>query len=173
MSVKKNLVFSVLLFLSLSGLWAQSTISDSSMVSTQFDMTGFPQWTRDLRRAEIIAFGSFPFMYFFTNLSYDTYRFATHNWDRRYAPWPMKGAGAVETSQREKLAVIGIAAGGAVLVALIDFTIVKVKRNRAEKEIRNLPPGSPIIIQKPLYADEDSGSAGNETPPQAEDPGTP
>lgn len=160
--MKRNIVFLFLLLFSLSGLWAQTGTSDSSMGSTQFDMTGFPQWTKDLRRGEIIAFGSFPFMYFFTNFSYDTYRFATHSWDRRYAPWPMKGAGAVETSQKEKLAVIGIAAGSAVLVALIDFAIVKVKRNRAEREIRSLPPGSPIIIQKPLYAEEEAVSAEGE-----------
>ena len=160
-------------FISLSRLWAQNSTVDASLPSVQFDMTGFPQWSKDLRRAEIVAFGSFPFMYFFTNLGFDTYRCATHGWDTRYAPWPLKPAGAVEQTQSEKVMTLGIAAGGAVLVALVDYGIVLYKRNRQAKESRNLPPGTPIIIRKPLYGEEgDSPASGTETP-GSPDTGTP
>lgn len=157
-----------LLFVSLPGLNAQTTPSDPSMNSTQFDMTGFPQWARDLRRGEIIAFGSFPFAYFFTNFGVDLYRTAANGWDSSYAPWPFTGAGAIDKTQNEKIMTIGIAAGGAVLLALIDFGIMKYKRNREEMESRNLPPGTPIIIRKPLNEDEGGNPADTETPDSSE-----
>jgi hypothetical protein len=133
-----------------------------AQTSSSFDMTGFPQWTKDLRRGEIVAFGSFPFAYFFTNLTIDTYRCATHGWDRRYAPWPVKSAGAVELTQKEQLRNLGIAASGAVLIAVVDHLIVRYKRNKAEEQIRSLSPGTPIIIRKPLDAE---GAVIEETPP--------
>ena len=76
--------------------------------SVFFDMSGFPQWAKDLRRGEIITFGAFPFTYFFTSLVYDTYRCANNGWDTRYAPWPVKSAGAVELSQSEHFATLGV-----------------------------------------------------------------
>ena len=167
------LLFLFILFVSVSVLHAQSTSSSSSsMSSSQFDMTGFPQWAKDLRRAEIITFGSFPFAYFFTSFSFDTYRFATNGWDRRYAPWPIKSAGAIESSQNEKLMTIGIAAGVAVLIAVIDYGIVRHKRNRLEQESRNLPPGTPIIIRSPMNGETDESPESMEIPaPSA--PGSP
>ncbi|AEF83179.1 hypothetical protein [Leadbettera azotonutricia] len=134
---------------------AQTNSSSTNASSSQFDMTGFPQWAKDLRRGEIIAFGSFPFAYFFTNFTIDTFRFATHDWDRRYAPWPIKSAGSIELSQKEQFRNLGIAASGAVLIAVVDHLIVRYKRNKAEEKIRNLPAGTPIIIRKPL--DETGG----------------
>jgi hypothetical protein len=130
------------------GLFAQT--SSSTPVSPQFDMTGFPLWARDLRRGEIVAFGSFPFAYFFTNFFYDSYRTVAHGGDMRYAPWPLKPAGAVNKTQDEEFLTLGVAAGGAVAIALIDYIIVRYKRNKLEEEVRQLPAGTPIIIRRPL-----------------------
>jgi len=152
--MKRSSVICIILLLSifpLPDLWAQSFASDSSMTSSHFDMSGFPQWSKDLRRFEIVAFGSFPFTYFFSTVGFDTYRFATNNWDRRYAPWPIKPAAAIEQTQEQKFRVLGAAAGGALLVALIDYSIVVYKRNKREKEIRSIPAGTPIIVRTPLY----------------------
>jgi len=161
--MKKNLVlFIFLFFVSLSVLHSQSTPPDPGMNSTQFDMSDFPQWTRDLRRAEIIMFGSFPFTYFFSNFGFDTYRWIKNNdgnlfseYNRRYAPWPLDSAGSIGKTQDEKILTLGIAAGGALLIALVDFGIERYKRSAREREIRNYPEGTPIIIKKPLYAEED------------------
>jgi len=158
----------LLFFVFLHGIPAQS--GSSGMTSTEFDMSSFPQWTRDLRRGEIIAFGSFPFAYFFANFSFDTYRWANNGWDTRFAPWPIKGAGAVEQSQDEKFKVIGIAAGGAVLIALIDYGIVRYKRSQKEKEIRSLPAGTPIIVRTPLGAKEQDSNTGDGAASETESP---
>ena len=148
------LIFSLLVF---SHLISAQTSTASS--ATQFDTTGFPQWAKDLRRAEIIAFGVFPFAYFIANFSYDSYRWSNQGFsDMRYAPWPLKGEGAIEQTQEEKFRVIGIAAGTAVLISLIDYSIERYKRNQKEKERISLPEGTPIIIRRPLNPDEGSVS---------------
>ena len=164
--MKKPALALLLLFISLSGLWAQTTPPDPKMTSSQFDMTGFPQWARDLRRGEIVAFGSFPFAYFFTNFGVDLYRCGTNGWDRRYAPWPFDAPGSVDKTKQQRIMTIGIAAGGAVLIALVDFGIEMYKRYKIEKDIRNLPQGTPIIIRKPLNEGD------TETPENAAAPST-
>jgi hypothetical protein len=41
------------------------------------------------------------------------------------------------------------------LFALVDHGIVRYRRNRAEREIRALAPGTPVIIRTPLYEEEE------------------
>jgi hypothetical protein len=146
--------------------WAQTAAPTPAPIqeSTRFDTFEFPQWARDLRRGEIIAIGVFPFVLLLTAISVDTYRFQSHGWNRQYAPWPIKSAGAVDRDKSENIRVISIAAAGAVAIALTDYAIVRIKRYKRQKEMERLPSGTPIIIQKPLSkqaedAEEPSGEA--------------
>jgi hypothetical protein len=91
---------------------------------------GPPQWAKDLRRGEIIAFGSFPFTFFFTKTFMDLYRMATHDWDSRYAPI-IKPAGAIPMTESEIKIMLGIAVSSSVVVAVVDHFIVKHKRAKA------------------------------------------
>jgi hypothetical protein len=150
--------------LPLLGLHAQSSSGTVNPAAGQFDMTGFPLWAKDLRRGEIVAFGSFPFAYFFTNFFYDTYRSATHGWDMRYAPWPLKPAGSIGKTQDEEFLTLGIAAGGAVLIAVADHLIVRYKRSKAEEQLRRLPPGTPIITRRPMDEDDEAPQDEAESP---------
>ena len=135
-------------------LWTQE--------STHFDMTEFPLWARDLRRAEIVAFGSFPFAYFFTNFGYNFYRFSDNDWDRRYAPWPFTSAGAIEQSRDERVRVITLAAGGAVIIALVDYGIQRSRRNRVARQAEMYPEGTPIIIRRPINEENAEGNSSEE-----------
>ena len=119
-------------FFCLSGLPAQT--GSSGQTSSHFDMTGAPQWVKDLRRAEIIAFGSFPIMYLVSSYGVE---FTVNSY-----------------GQAQRFRSIGIAAGGSVLLALADYSIVLAKRKRQERSARSLPPGTPIIIRTPLDGDE-------------------
>jgi hypothetical protein len=92
---------------------------------------GPPQWAKDLRRGEIIAFGALPFTFFFTKTFMDLYRMATHGWDSRYAPI-VKSAGAVPMTDTEIKMMFGIAISSSVSVAVVDHFIVKHKRNKAK-----------------------------------------
>jgi hypothetical protein len=154
-------LFVLLVFVALLELQAQSTSINTStgMASTQFDMSGFPLWAKNLRRGEIIAFGAFPIMYFFSNFGFDTYRWVNNGNDMRYAPWPFNSAGTVGKTTDEKLMTLGIAAGSAVLIALIDYGIVRYKRNLLEREQANLPDGNPVVIRRPLVEKEEEADS--------------
>ena len=143
------------LFFIISGIFVhpQSTATTSgsataALSSTQFDTSGFPFWVKDLRRAEIVAFGSFPFTIFLATFAIDTYRFGNNSWDMRYAPWPLTSAGAVDRTEDEQIKVIAFAAVGSIVIALADFLIVHYKRQKQRQYFNSLP-GTPIIIRKP------------------------
>ncbi|MDR2068250.1 MAG: hypothetical protein LBP71_00065 [Spirochaetaceae bacterium] len=142
-------LFLIFFFLHIAVYAQTSSGSTTVMPSVEFDTSTFPQWAKDLRRAEIVAFGSFPFTLFLATFTTDTVRFANNNWDTRYAPWPIRSAGGIEMNTRQRLITIGAAAAGSVIISLADHFIVRYKRNRAEKARLNLPDGSPIIIRRP------------------------
>jgi hypothetical protein len=143
-----------------------STIPGASAQTAEPPKIAFPQWVRDLRRAEIIAFGSFPFMMFFSIMGMDLYRSATHDWDSQYYPWPAKGPGAIEMNTDEHLLTLGIAATGSLIFALADHLIVRYKRARAERQRLDLPEGDVIILRRPWPPEEGSaGAADGEAPP--------
>ncbi|MDR1248359.1 MAG: hypothetical protein LBK63_03555 [Treponema sp.] len=133
-----------------------SSVTGVSPTTTEPPKIAFPQWVLDLRRTEIIAFGSFPFMMFFSILGMDLYRSATHDWDSRYYPWPAKGPGAIEMNTDEHLLTLGIAASGSLIFALADHLIVRYKRARAEKQRLDLPEGDVIILRRPWPPEEDA-----------------
>lgn len=169
--MKKTLLCLMLLIsVMLPPLYAQTTPPPQS---GYFDMTGFPQWTRDLRRGSIIAFGVFPFTYLLSSISVDTYRWASSEgglrWDnRQYAPWPLTSAGGVSKTQDQMFLTLGIAAGSAVLIAVIDHGIERNRRNRREREMRRYPEGTPIIIQRPLHDAETPEPSAEADPPPSD-----
>ncbi|MDR3139729.1 MAG: hypothetical protein LBT95_08680 [Treponema sp.] len=153
-----------------AALYGQSSSTGSDLQSTRFDTSGLPSWAKDLRRAEIVAFGSFPFAFFFSTFAVDTYRSASHNWDMRYAPWPLKSAGAVSMTQDELFLTLSVAAAASVTISLADFFIVKHKRHKQERALENLTGETPIILRSPRRGGEEAGetdaSEGEEAPPR-------
>ncbi|MDR0448135.1 MAG: hypothetical protein LBH07_05660 [Treponema sp.] len=87
-----------------------------------------PQWVKDLRRGEIVFFGSFPFTVFFSATFMDLYRSAANNWDTRYAPWPVKSAGAVTMTTDELKLMFTIAVSASLVISLADHFIVRHRR---------------------------------------------
>jgi hypothetical protein len=85
---------------------------------------------RDVRRGEIVAFGSFPFTLFLSTFTMDSVRFFTNDMNRAYLPWPLKGPGAIEMSRDEKKQTLMIAAAASITIAFVDFAIVAIKRHR-------------------------------------------
>jgi len=161
---------------------AQSNTSNTPTKSSgAFDTTGFPQWAKDLRRWEIVAFGSFPFAMFFTTFGMDMRRWSNANGmefseeGRRYAPWPLKSAGAVSMDKEEFETVLKIAACVSVGIAFTDLVIVQIKRYKARKKAEALPAGTTIITRTPWPEEEPSEEDGNETDESAAqaEPGTP
>jgi hypothetical protein len=139
-------------------LWAAGQASATTPVRTTTkaeDAPELPRWVRDLRRAEIITFGAFPFAFLIAGVGVDAYRSAQHGWDTRY--FTTFGGTVGRTTDEHKIA-IAAAAGGAILVGLADYIVVRVKRNRAEREAARLAPGDPIIIRTPWPPGEEDAA---------------
>jgi hypothetical protein len=154
---------------------AQSTGAPAADITGPniFDTSDFPLWAKDLRRWEIVAFGSFPFTVFATTFAMDTRRWIDqNNMDfsedgRRYAPWPLKSAGALEMTNKEHETTLLVAAGISVALALVDFIIVQIKRNKA-RQAQSLQTDNNIIINKTPWpggpADNNANGTGGANP---------
>ncbi|MDR1278663.1 MAG: hypothetical protein LBK02_07920 [Treponema sp.] len=147
--MKKNMpVPAFLLFLVLApALYGQTGTLVQPL--NQPAVSEFPQWAKDLRRAEIIAFGTFPFTMFTSTFVMDTWRASNHNWDGKYMPWPLKTAGAIEMTSKEHEIVFAAAGLLSITLAVTDLVIIKIKRHKARQWALQLPEGTPIIIKRP------------------------
>ena len=158
----KYIFFAVIFSFLLLAPVFQAAAQSSSSSSQAFNMTGFPQWAKDLRRWDIIAFGSFPFTMFAVTFFTDLARWNNaNNMDfssdgRRYAPWPFKSAGASEMSKEEYERTILIAAGLSVSIAVTDLIIVKIKERKERRRLEGAPSGSVIIDRQPLESSKEN-----------------
>ena len=153
---RKKTIFLLLLIMPLTFLPAQYDYSDPSILPefTQPETRKIPQWLKDLRRWEIITFGVFPFSMFFTTFGVDMVRWSNNGWDRRYAPWPMKSAGAIAMERKETEMTIAIAAGVSIGVSIIDLIIVQIKRAKERKRAEAIPVGTAEITITPYPEDQ-------------------
>jgi hypothetical protein len=156
--------------------------STGNLTSTVFDTSDFPLWAKDLRRWEIVAFGTFPFTMFAATFAMDTRRWIDQNSmdfsedGRRYAPWPFKSAGAVDMTNKEHETTLLVAAGISVALAFADLIIVQIKRHKERQRAESLPAGT-IIIDKspwPETPNDNANSAGTGGgQPEAANPAAP
>jgi len=168
----KKTVFIILIFSLLFIPALQGAAQQTQNQSNEFDNLKLPVWAKDLRRIDIITFGSFPFSMFFVTFATDMVRwYNENNFDfteqgRRYAPWPLKSAGAVDMTSVEQVRTIFIAAGVSVVIALVDLMIVKIKQNNERKRIESRPTGSIEIERRQISASEDENEteAGRDLP---------
>jgi len=95
----------------------------------------FPAWARDLRRAEIVFFGSLPFSFFFTFEAYDTGKFVASGFDPLQAPWPMRSGAeiAASYSTEEKAWLIASALTVSAAVAVVDYLLVHRRPTREDR----------------------------------------
>jgi len=155
-----KIVFSLVLFILIMSPFYRA-VAQSSVITTEdeikvFNTTGLPQWVKDMRRWDIIAFGTFPFSMFLSSFFNDLYRWNKANGmdfsseGRRYAPWPFKSAGAVDLTSQEFGRNILIAAGISVTLAFTDLLIVKIRQNKERRRLENKPPsGGTFTIRRP------------------------
>ncbi len=106
----------------------------------------FPQWQLDLRRGEIIAFGSLPFVTFLGSIGYDVYRYYSHDQQEGYLPWPLKNkATAIPLSEDEQKNVLLTAVGISVGIALTDLVFRLIKRNQTVRHREREAAGTVTI----------------------------
>ncbi len=83
----------------------------------------FPRWARDLRRFEIVFFGTIPFSFLYTSAGYSLYRYGSSNWDPAYAPALLGNKTPPILTTAEKFDIIYTAAGVSFAAAFVDFII--------------------------------------------------
>jgi hypothetical protein len=131
--------------------------AQTSAGTTSVEEIQFPQWSKDLRRGEIIAFGTIPFSWLVSTVAIDISRTIAHDGDQQYLPWPLKPAGAPAMTSDEFLMSIGLALSISALAAIVDHIIIKYKRKKeAELKLAN-PSQEPIIIRRPMGVSDDNG----------------
>lgn len=111
-----------------SGGSAQSSQSTGSE-PVPYAPDEFPPWARQLRRGEIITIGSFPITLLISSLTFQLARYAQNGFSREYTP-SLLGASAVPLTNQQKIGVILGAAGLSVAVALLDFTLGKIRKSK-------------------------------------------
>ena len=137
----------LLILLSVSRLFSAETVD---RVPVPYGPAEFPDWQKDVRRAEILSFGALPFITFMASIYYDVYRYIEHDGDEGYLPWPLKKSdSAVPLTEDEQKNVLLASAGISVGVALFDFgfrsLLRAVRASRAEK--KNREAFDPILIE--------------------------
>jgi hypothetical protein len=102
----------------------------------------FPAWARDLRRAEIVFFGSLPFSFFFTFEAYDTGKYLVMGLvqgfdhpDAPPAPWPFRAGSEIGATYdaAEKGWLIASALTVSLAVAVVDYLIVHRPAKREDR----------------------------------------
>jgi hypothetical protein len=139
--MKKFLIFLVSAFLFFSILPQNLFAADSSSSSksaTKYDDINFPQWAKDLRRTEIITFGSLPFVTLWTTVGYSLYQYGEFR-----NPLDKNTDSFTEDDQWR---IIKISAATCVALGLTDLTINLIRRARKERRLRKLREMQPYTI---------------------------
>lgn len=130
-------------------LFSQST-SSSSTSPAPYTKEEFPSFLHDLRRAEIITFGSLPFVTLGVTLGYGAYGYFSGEFSS--FPNPLdKGAESFSSWQQAK--IFGASLGISVALGLLDYGITLIKRHRKSKRERALLERSKQIQIIPLEED--------------------
>ncbi|MDR0465269.1 MAG: hypothetical protein LBG94_09205 [Treponema sp.] len=163
----KKIIFPAVLFIFLltPALKANAqSLSATEPTVVTFDTTGLPGWVNDLRRWEIVAFGTFPFSLFAVTFITDMFRWNSANGmnfsseGRRYAPWPFKSAGGADISNSDFQKSVLLAAGLSLTLAFVDLFITMTKRSNERQRLESAPSGSVTIERTPPEDDpEDNG----------------
>lgn len=120
-----------------------------SETNSSYDDVDFPQWSKDLRRTEIITLGSLPFVTLWTTVGYSVAVFGEFR-------NPLdKSSDGFESEDQKK--VVMISAGTCLALGLTDLLITIIQRNRkknlAMKKNQN-PKVEPSINSEDLPTKE-------------------
>ena len=133
----KRLFVSILLFFFIFSFLPQGAFADSSS-STNYDDIEFPQWAKDLRRTEIITFGSLPFVTLWTTVGYSLYEYGEFR-----NPLDKSTDGFTEDDQWN---IIKISAATCLALGLTDLTINLISRARKESRLKKEREMQPFTI---------------------------
>lgn len=112
-----------------------------------YDPQEFPQWSRDLRRAEIVGLGAFPVAMILSSLGYQVGRYAYYaisspSTSAEYAPGFLTPGTGPQFSSEER---VGLIVSGAVIsagIALADYLLGRRERRTGGADRNPVVPGA-------------------------------
>ncbi|MCL2793283.1 MAG: hypothetical protein FWD87_09350 [Spirochaetaceae bacterium] len=132
----KKIAVVILFFLINSMVFASGGFDH--LLPEEYSPDEFPLVLRDIRRAQIILAGSYPFSVLFARIGLDLYDFTANGFDTRFAPAMFGGSATVDRSSADVNKVLLTALGISIGVATLDFFIGKAKargkRNNANQQ---------------------------------------
>ena len=128
----------------------------------------FPQFMKDLRRAEIVSLGALPFVTLTSTIVYSSARYAQHGFDSAYFPNPFAKASASNGySTAEQAGILLTSAGISVGIGLTDLLVSVIRRKAAKKKLERKEK-APIVVT-PIAEDKDAVRI--DMPPREAPPG--
>lgn len=125
--------------------------SASSTEPVPYDKNEFPQWSKDLRRAEIVSFGSLPFVTIGVTMGYGSYLYFTGSTSS--FPNPLDKSGNSFSSE-EQLKIFGMSLGISCVIGIVDFIInriININNSRRNAELNEssitVTPVYPVLEQ--------------------------
>lgn len=149
--VAKKVISVFLLFFQTVGFFFAT---EPTVYIEPYTKDNIPTWAKDLRRTEIITFGSLPFVTMGVTMGYSFYRYFSNGMDSAYFPNPLaKTSEGANLSHDEQVGIIVSSAAISLLLGLTDLTINLIQRHKAEKQAALLDRGT-VTIEP--YAPEES-----------------
>ena len=139
MLIKKNFASFILLVscfivflpsVKVYGETSSSSKKTEDVVPEPYTEDEFPQWSKDLRRAEIVSLGTIPFAAVTVTMAYGGYQYATG----KTSSFPNPLSRDNSYSKEEIFKLVGVSAGIGLTVGIVDFAINYSRRKKAEKE---------------------------------------
>ncbi len=83
----------------------------------------FPKWARNLRRGEVIFFGTVPFTFFISGFSFDLYRYAVNDFNPDLAPALLGNTTPPILTNNEKLQIIAFSVSFSFILSILDYLL--------------------------------------------------
>ncbi len=116
----------------------------------------FSQATLNLRRGEIVTFGSLPFTMMWAGTGYSVFRYFNHGMQSEYAPSLINKYSNANFSKKEQNAIIIGAAGVSLLIGVADFIVGQVLQGAEDssQNARNEDFLDPDVTIIPVFHDQ-------------------
>ena len=132
--LKKKLAF-LLIFMFLAAPCL--VFADDEHEPEPYTPAEFSQATLNLRRGEIVTFGSLPFTMMWAGAGYSVFRYFNHGMKNEYAPSLITKNSNANFSKKEQNAIIIGAAGASLVIGLADFIVGQVLQNLEDQNSQN------------------------------------
>lgn len=167
---RKILLTTVFISIIILSLTSPAFAEDASTSTTPapYEENEFPNWAKDLRRTEIITFGSMPFVTLGVTLGFGTYQYATGATDSFPNPFN-KSSSAFTTDQQFN--ILKISALISLGLGITDYIINLLQRLNSEQRLKKIQDSKEKVIVTPITPEEAGALLRKNTTEQASDEG--